>query len=105
MTWAQVKEWCADGFLIGGHSHTHAILSFLSQPQLDREIDLSLEMLRDKSGIATSHYSYPEGLEHCYSENVIRSLKARGITCSPTAIDGTNRPGADPFHLRRVMVN
>jgi peptidoglycan/xylan/chitin deacetylase (PgdA/CDA1 family) len=105
MTWDQVREWCADGFLVGGHSHTHAILSFLSPSQLEREIDISLTMLSDKAGILTPHYSYPEGLAHCYSEGVIQMLKGRGITCCPTAIDGINQPGADPFHLRRVMVN
>jgi peptidoglycan/xylan/chitin deacetylase (PgdA/CDA1 family) len=105
MTWDQVRDWCADGFLVGGHSHTHAILSFLSPSQLEREIDISLTMMSDKAGIVTPHYSYPEGLAHCYSEGVIQMLKGRGITCCPTAIDGINQPGADPFHLRRVMVN
>ncbi len=105
MTWDQVRDWCADGFLVGGHSHTHAILSFLSSFQLEREIDVSLDMIGEKGGIVTPHYSYPEGLAHCYSEEVIRTLKARGITCCPTAIDGTNKPGTDPFHLRRVMVS
>jgi peptidoglycan/xylan/chitin deacetylase (PgdA/CDA1 family) len=105
MTWDQVREWCADGFLVGGHSHTHAILSFLSPYQLECEIDISLKMMSEKAGIVTPHYSYPEGLAHCYSEGVIQMLKGRGITCCPTAIDGINQPGADPFHLRRVMVN
>jgi peptidoglycan/xylan/chitin deacetylase (PgdA/CDA1 family) len=105
MTWDQVREWSGDGFAVGGHSHSHAILSFLAPFKLAREIDVSLQMLREKAGIVTPHYSYPEGLAHCYSDNVIRMLKDRGITCCPTAIDGINRPGADPFHLRRVMVS
>jgi peptidoglycan/xylan/chitin deacetylase (PgdA/CDA1 family) len=105
MTWDQVRDWCVGGFLVGGHSHTHAILSFLSPPQLECEIDVSLKMMSEKAGIVTPHYSYPEGLAHCYSEDVIQILKRRGITCCPTAIDGINRPGADPFHLRRVMVS
>jgi peptidoglycan/xylan/chitin deacetylase (PgdA/CDA1 family) len=105
MTWDQVREWCGDGFSVGGHSHSHAILSFLSPSELAREIDVSLKMLSEKAGIVTPHYSYPEGLAHCYSDSVIRMLKARGITCCPTAIDGINQPGADPFHLRRVMVS
>ncbi len=105
MTWSQVRDWCAGGFLIGGHSHTHAILSFLSPFRLEREIDVSLAMMSEKAGIVTPHYSYPEGLAHCYSEDVIQILKDRGITCCPTAIDGINQPGADPFHLRRVMVS
>jgi peptidoglycan/xylan/chitin deacetylase (PgdA/CDA1 family) len=105
MTWDQVREWCGDGFSVGGHSHSHAILSFLSPSELAREIDVSLKMLSEKAGIVTPHYSYPEGLAHCYSDSVIRMLKDRGITCCPTAIDGINQPGADPFHLRRVMVS
>lgn len=105
MTWDQVQSWCANGCLVGGHSHSHAILSFLTPALLEQEVDISLQMLKEKAGIVTRHYSYPEGLEHCFSEDVIRFLKTRGITCCPTAMDGLNRPGTDPFHLRRVMVS
>jgi peptidoglycan/xylan/chitin deacetylase (PgdA/CDA1 family) len=105
MTWEQVRGWIAPGFSIGGHSHTHAILSHLSPAKLAWELDTSLCLLRERAGIVTAHYSYPEGLAHCYSEPVIAALKQRGITCCPTAIDGINRPGVDPFQLRRVMVS
>jgi peptidoglycan/xylan/chitin deacetylase (PgdA/CDA1 family) len=105
MSWTQVGEWIAPGFHVGGHSHSHAILSFLSAHQLAWELDTSLDLLRTRGGVVTSHYSYPEGLAHCYSDEVIAALKARGIVCSPTAIDGINGPGSDPFQLRRVMVN
>jgi peptidoglycan/xylan/chitin deacetylase (PgdA/CDA1 family) len=105
MTWDEVRAWCAPGYTIGGHSHSHAILSYLSTAALEDEIDMSLALLREKAGIATSHYSYPEGLGHCFSQGVVDVLKTRGIRCCPTAIDGTNRPGTDPFLLRRVMVS
>jgi len=104
MTWSQVAEWCAPGYTIGGHSHTHAILSFLPPPALEVELDTSLDLLRERAGIVSPHYSYPEGLEHCFSREVITQLKARGIRCCPTAIDGVNPPSTDPFFLRRVMV-
>jgi peptidoglycan/xylan/chitin deacetylase (PgdA/CDA1 family) len=104
MSWDQVRSWPAPGFIVGGHSHTHAILSFLTPNKLAAEIDVSLALLREKAGITTRHYSYPEGLAHCYSPAVIEALKARGIVCSPTAMDGVNSPGTDLFHLRRVMV-
>ena len=89
---------------IGGHSHTHAILSFLSPAALNNEINTSLRLLQDKAGVASTHYSYPEGLAHCYSDAVISELKKFGVQCCPTAIDGVNRPGIDPFHLNRIMV-
>lgn len=105
LTWRQLREWVAPGFIVGGHSHTHPILSFLSPDQLAWELDTSLALLRERGGVATSHYSYPEGLAHCYSPEVIAALKNRGIVCCPTAIDGINPPAVDPFHLRRVMVS
>jgi peptidoglycan/xylan/chitin deacetylase (PgdA/CDA1 family) len=105
MTWQQVADWCAPGYTIGGHSHTHPILSYLSSAALAEEIEKSLDLLREKAGIVTPHYSYPEGLAHCFSDTVIDELKSRGIKCCPTAIDGINPPGTDPFLLRRVMVS
>jgi peptidoglycan/xylan/chitin deacetylase (PgdA/CDA1 family) len=105
LTWQQLREWVAPGYGVGGHTHTHAILSFLSPEKLAWELDTSLGLLRERGGITTPHYSYPEGLAHCYSPEVIAALKRRSIVCCPTAIDGINPPAIDPFHLRRVMVS
>ena len=105
MDWQQVSELARhDLFIVGGHSHTHAILSFLEELDLEAEIDTSLSMLKEKAGITTQHYSYPEGLAHCYSERVIQTLRRHDIVCSPTAIDGDNGLNDDLFHLRRIAV-
>jgi peptidoglycan/xylan/chitin deacetylase (PgdA/CDA1 family) len=106
MSWDQVKTANESEFIsIGGHSHTHEILSFLSEDQLSHEIDLSLQLLNDHAGVSPTHYSYPEGLKHCFSDRVINVLKSRGVKCCPTAIDGINDQYSDPFHLKRVMIN
>lgn len=105
MSWKQVREAHAGGVLtIGGHSHTHPILSFLSPERLAYELDTSIHLLASKAGVPPTHYSYPEGLVHCYSESVIAELKYRGVRCCPTAIDGLNSVTVDPFHLRRIMI-
>ena len=105
MSWKQVSEANKSDLLtIGGHSHTHSILSYLSSDQLNYEIDTSIELLNKKANVQTSHYSYPEGLEHCYSDNVINELKKRGVRCCPTAISGTNNVSDDLFNLKRIMV-
>jgi peptidoglycan/xylan/chitin deacetylase (PgdA/CDA1 family) len=105
MNWKQVSEvGKSDFFTIGGHSHTHQILSFLDSSQLAYELDTSIRLLKDKADIKPIHYSYPEGLKHCYSENVIKELKKRGVLCCPTAINGTNKILDDLFHLKRVML-
>jgi peptidoglycan/xylan/chitin deacetylase (PgdA/CDA1 family) len=106
MTWNEVAELNSHSeFEVAGHSHTHAILSHLAHDAVAEELDFSLSLLESKAGIVSMHYSYPEGLEHCFSESVIEALKARGIRCCPTAIDGSNPPGTDLFHLKRIMVD
>ncbi len=105
LTWHQVQELeSGHGFSIGGHSHTHGILSFLNDADLRKEIDISLALLHEKAGLNVHHYSYPEGLAHCYDERVIALLKMKGIVCSPSAIDGVNGSNVDLFNLRRIMV-
>ena len=62
MNWKQVYEAGKSDFLtIGGHSHTHQILSFLDSNQLAYELDTSIKLLKDKADIKPTHYSYPEG--------------------------------------------
>jgi peptidoglycan/xylan/chitin deacetylase (PgdA/CDA1 family) len=105
MNWQQVKELDNDdNFIIGGHTHRHMILSYLRQDELEDEIRTSVEFLEQKAGICSPHYSYPEGLEYCYSDEVIEVLMNHGISCCPTAEDGVNRAGASLFHLKRIMI-
>jgi peptidoglycan/xylan/chitin deacetylase (PgdA/CDA1 family) len=103
LTWDEVRELDAiAGFVVGGHTHTHRILSHLDGDQLAAELDRSLELLSPALGRPVRHYSYPEGLEHCYSDAVIAALRERGIVCCPTAEPGVNRVGDDLFRLRRI---
>lgn len=105
LSWQQIREARESGILaFGGHSHTHRILSFLPVDQLAEELDTSLALLRERAEIGPEHYSYPEGLAHCFTEEVIAALKQRGVKCCPTAIAGVNRLPADPFRLCRILV-
>lgn len=105
MSWAQVRELSQNSlFTVGGHSHTHRILAYLDQPELEHEIGISLELLKANLGTEAQHYSYPEGLNYCYSDRVIAVLRQCGIVCAPSAQQGVNQIGDDLFHLRRIMV-
>ena len=105
MNWDQVREIAADSnFTVGGHTHTHTVLTFLSPDKMRHEIATSLKLLDEKASVAPTHYSYPEGLAHCYSDDVIDQLKHFGVACCPTAISGLNSLSADPFHLKRITI-
>ena len=105
LSWSQVRELSEEPlFTVGGHGHTHRILEFLEQTSLEREIGHSLELLRPHVVGPVLHYSYPEGLRHCYSQRVVSLLKTHGIRCAPSAEPGVNRVGDDLFHLKRIPV-
>ncbi len=106
MSWQQAKNLAGDSlFSIGGHTHTHKIMSFLSADNLKKEVGISLDLIQRNINERIRHYSYPEGLAHCYSQDVIDELKKNHIVCSPTAIDGVNTIEEDLFHLKRIMVD
>jgi len=106
LSWEQVREINNHPlFVIGGHTHTHPIMSGLSAKDLDFEIDTSLRLLKEKSGVDNCHYAYPQGQTNHYSKTVIEALKKRGITCCPTAIDGINTTQTGLFDLYRYMVD
>lgn len=105
MSWEEARALdSSELFTVGGHGHTHRILSFLDPEELENELSTSLDLLNRRLGHPVRHYSYPEGLPHCYSQRVIDALRRRGIVSAPTAEPGANALGADPFRLKRVMV-
>ena len=105
LSWSELAELSRHPlFTIGGHGHTHRILEYLEQPELEREIATSVGTLRAKLDLAIEHYSYPEGLRHCYSDRVIAVLRRHHIVCAPSAEHGVNSLGDDLFHLKRVAV-
>jgi len=105
MSWEQVRELSGHGnFTVGGHSHTHKILSYLEAEKLDFEVKTSINLLKEKAGIEPRHYSYPEGLEQCFSDDVAAFLEGFGVRCCPTAVDGINDLHDSLFKLKRITV-
>jgi peptidoglycan/xylan/chitin deacetylase (PgdA/CDA1 family) len=105
MTWDDLRAIDANPlFVVGGHTHTHQVMSLLPEWALKDEINNCLGRLEIELGHPVDLFSYPEGQAAHYNQAVIDALKAAGVVLCPTAIPGDNPPGTDPFHLRRVMV-
>ncbi len=105
LSFDQVREIAEDDlFIVGGHSHQHKILTFMTPGELEEDIDTGFRLMKERSGHVPTHYSYPEGVGHCYSDAVADVLRARGVICCPTAEDGMNTPSSDLFLLKRTAV-
>ena len=62
LSWEQIKEIDENPlFDIGGHTHNHEIMSYLSDAELASEIGTCLEQLEKNLGRKIYLFSYPEG--------------------------------------------
>ena len=105
MSWKQIEQLSNDQlFTVGGHGHSHKILSFLDESDLEHEIAHSIKLLEENTKKSIKHYSYPEGISHCYNATVIKKLRDNKIVSSPTAERGTNTCLTDLFGLKRITV-
>ncbi len=105
LSWKQVSEIASDSlFTIGGHTHTHPIMSYIDTASCDEEIRKCLDLIQYHTGTRSVHFAYPDGQLQHYNKTVIELLKKRGIICCPSAQPGYNHLGADLFNLCRNMI-
>ena len=105
MNWDDVRTLQqSELFTVGGHTHTHPVMSHLAAAELANEVTFCIKMLESELDVKLRHFSYPEGMAESYSQAVIDKLKNCDILCSPTAQHGTNPILSDPFRLKRIFV-
>jgi peptidoglycan/xylan/chitin deacetylase (PgdA/CDA1 family) len=105
LSWEQIKEIDENPlFDIGGHTHNHEIMSYLSDAELASEIGTCLEQLEKNLGRKIYLFSYPEGQRKHYNKKVIQFLQDCNISICPSAIPGDNNFELDNFNLKRIMV-
>jgi peptidoglycan/xylan/chitin deacetylase (PgdA/CDA1 family) len=103
ITREQLKELDAGGIEIGGHSHSHAALTELSERCLLREITGCQKTLTDIIGRPARVFSYPYGL---YSEKVCRAVATAGFTLACTTKPGklSIKQAANNMAIPRIIV-
>jgi peptidoglycan/xylan/chitin deacetylase (PgdA/CDA1 family) len=87
LTWDQVREMHRSGIEFGGHSRTHAVLSRLSDEQVAREINGSLEVVSREVGAPIDLFAYPYGGADEVGPRVIRICGASQARAAVTLIN------------------
>jgi len=101
-TWSGLAECVETGLVtIGSHTHSHALLDRLPAHEIAAELDLSIELLRERLGIDPAHFAYPKAL--CPSVEADAEVRARFASA---AVAGTraNPAGTDVHRLARTPV-
>lgn len=86
---------------LGGHSHTHCILSNESEARRQQELVQCLRSITRWTGRPVGLFAYPNGQQGDFGPSDQEVLRAQGIGAAVTGIAGANGADADPLALKR----
>jgi peptidoglycan/xylan/chitin deacetylase (PgdA/CDA1 family) len=106
LTWDEAREMHAGGMAIGAHTHTHPVLSKLSEDEQRRELAQSHAIISEKLGIKVDAFAYPFGIPTAFTkktEKIAEEVGFRGAF-SYYGNKANQRPNIERFNLKRVTV-
>jgi peptidoglycan/xylan/chitin deacetylase (PgdA/CDA1 family) len=104
LSWDQVRVMAGQGIEFGSHTHSHAILSTLSDEELEREIRLSKQAVEEHLGRRCDLFSYPNGTPQDFGPRDQEILQRLGFRAALSQVRGFNAVGENLYGLRRVNV-
>jgi peptidoglycan/xylan/chitin deacetylase (PgdA/CDA1 family) len=103
LNWDEVQEMAKNGITIGSHSHTHPILSRMPIQKAKEEILNSKKILEKNVDIKVKHFSFPNGREEDFSEELRDYCREIGFESICSVIYGANDASKkNQFTLKRV---
>jgi peptidoglycan/xylan/chitin deacetylase (PgdA/CDA1 family) len=105
LNWDEAREMVRGGMNIASHTHTHRILSKLTEEQQYTEAADSKRMLEERLGIRVETMAYPVGLQSSFSTETAPALTRAGYCAAFSFYGGLNRPGhLNPFDILRCGI-
>jgi peptidoglycan/xylan/chitin deacetylase (PgdA/CDA1 family) len=105
LTWEDAKALLAGGVELGGHTANHEILSRLDAESAAREVAACREALARRLDVASESFAYPFGRRWDYDPKSKDAVRKAGFASATTTHAGTNGKGADPYELKRIMID
>ena len=103
LNWEEAAEMNRAGRAIGSHTHTHELVSKLSEEAQYREFLVSRELIRDKVGVAPDALAFPVGSRSSVTPVSASCLQRAGYRAAFSFYGGVNQPGRiDRFDIRRM---
>jgi peptidoglycan/xylan/chitin deacetylase (PgdA/CDA1 family) len=106
MTWDQARELKSAGVDVGSHALTHIALAPQAPETIRCEVVTARQLLQERIGDHSPHFSYPYGREASISEHTEAELVRAGHTCGLTLEqDAIHCTSADLLRLPRIIVS
>ncbi len=104
MTWEEVRGMTEAGQLVGAHTHTHPMLSTLTEAESWEELKKSKELLEAHTGVPCLTMSFPNGEAENFNTTHIQQLRELGYRCAFTQMPLFNTKSTNTYMLRRINV-
>ena len=106
LSWDEARQMIAGGMAIGGHTHSHRMLSKLDLEEQRKELTQSRAKIAEQLGIDTNVLAYPYGFNLAFSGQTQRIANEAGYRAAFSYYGGFNRNGSiDRYDIKRVGVN
>jgi len=105
MTWEHLNELSQNNITIDSHSHTHPILSMLSQKQLSFELSESKKLIEERLKNRVKSIAYPVGQENSISTAVRNEAMKQQYAIGFSFISGMcDLNSIDKFNIKRLHI-
>lgn len=108
LTWDDVRQLQASNISMGAHTHTHPILTSCTDEQAQHEIQLSKQLIEEKTGQPVLSFAYPNGQPYDYTPQHAAFVAAAGIPAAFTLRPAPSRPTElrrTPHTIRRILID
>jgi peptidoglycan/xylan/chitin deacetylase (PgdA/CDA1 family) len=103
LNWEEVKEMAQEGITIGSHGHSHSILSRMQIHRAKEDILTSKKIMEEKLGTKVKHFSFPNGREEDFSEELRDYCQEIGFESVASVIYGMNdQSNGNTYALKRI---
>ncbi|MHB1286443.1 MAG: glycosyltransferase [Leptospirales bacterium] len=102
LTQYQIREMKHYGIDFGCHTHTHPLLTTVSDREVAEQIKESRNLLELWTGEAVRHFAYPNGF---FRSGHFKILESFGFEAAFTVQPGVNSSSFSPWEIRRTEIS
>lgn len=101
LSWDEVAQMSRKRIAFGSHTVTHPILTRVPADRIAEEMATSKKLIEQRLGNTVKAFAYPKGGVGDFDATTRSLLIDAGYRCAVTTLFGGNKPGQDPFELKR----